>query len=353
MRSEKGVLGLPLNIEKGRVEMIHGSGGRASSQLFEEIILPAFDNPWLRKAGDQAVVEMTQGRWALSTDSFVVSPIFFPGGDIGSLAVHGTVNDLAMGGAQPRYLTVGLVIEEGFPLSDLARITQSLGSAAERCGVSVVAGDTKVVERGKGDGIFINTSGIGWIPRDIILDPSAIRVGDILILSGSIGEHGAAVLAAREGGGLVTSLLSDSAPLHDAVQKLIASGPGLVCLRDPTRGGVATVLNEWARETGLVFEIEESRIPIRQEVRGISEILGIDPLYLANEGRFLAVCRPESADRLLSVLKSHPLGLAASQIGHVKAGDPKRPGGMVRMTTLMGGVRLVDWLLGDPLPRIC
>ena len=353
MTGGRGALGVRLDLEKGRVEMVHGSGGRASAQLVEELFLPAFDNPWLRQAGDQAQLDLPEGRWAMSTDSFVISPLFFPGGDIGSLAVHGTVNDLAMGGAHPLYLTAGFVLEEGFPLSDLSRIVRSMGASARECGVSLVAGDTKVVERGKGDGIYINTAGIGRIPAGVVLDPSAIRPDDEILLSGPVGDHGAAVLAAREGERLATALLSDSAPLHGLVAAMLASGPGLVCLRDPTRGGVASTLNEWARISGLSLEISEAGIPVRPEVRGISELLGIDPLYLANEGRLLAVCRPEASERLLSALRNHPAGRMASRIGKVGKGRPGRTDGTVRMTTLMGGSRTVDWLLGDPLPRIC
>lgn len=333
--------------------MVHGSGGRASAQLVEEIFFPAFDNPWLRKEGDQAQLDLSEGRWAMSTDSFVVSPLFFPGGDIGSLSVHGTVNDLAMGGARPLYLTAGFVLEEGFPLSDLVRIVWSMGSAARACGVSLVAGDTKVVERGKGDGLYINTSGIGRIPEGVDLDPSGICPGDEILISGPVGDHGATVLAAREEGRITTSLRSDSAPLDGLVAAMLASGPGLVCLRDPTRGGVASTLNEWARISGLCFEIEESGLLIRPEVRGVSELLGIDPLYLANEGRLVGVCRPEAADRLLSALRAHPSGREATRIGRVEKGRQGRPDGCVRMKTLMGGTRTVDWLLGDPLPRIC
>ncbi len=333
--------------------MVHGSGGRASAQLVEELFIPAFDNPWLRMAGDQAQLDLPEGRWAMSTDSFVVSPYFFPGGDIGSLSIHGTVNDLAMGGARPLYLTAGFVLEEGFPLSDLVRILRSMGTAARECGVSLVAGDTKVVERGKGDGIYINTSGIGRIPAGVSLDPSGIRPGDEILISGPVGDHGATVLAAREQGRIATSLRSDSAPLDGLVAAMLVSGPGLVCLRDPTRGGVASTLNEWARISGLCFEIEESGLQVRPEVRGISELLGIDPLYLANEGRLMGVCRPEAADRLLSALRSNPSGREATRIGRVEKGRPGRPEGTVRMKTLMGGTRTVDWLLGDPLPRIC
>ena len=353
MSGGRGSTGPRLDLEKGCVEMVHGSGGRASCQLVEEIFLPAFDNPWLRKEGDQAQLDLSEGRWAMSTDSFVISPVFFPGGDIGSLAVHGTVNDLAMGGALPLYLTAGFVLEEGFPLADLVRIARSMGEAARSCGVSVVAGDTKVVERGKGDGIYINTAGIGRIPPGVNLDPSGIRPGDALLLSGPVGDHGASVLAARENWGLATSLCSDSSPLHGLVGAMVESGPGLVCLRDPTRGGVAATLNEWARLSGLSFEIEEAGLPIRPEVKGVSELLGIDPLYLANEGRLLAVCRPEAADTLLRAMRNHPAGREAVSLGRVGRGHPNFPSGSVRMKTLMGGTRTVDWLLGDPLPRIC
>lgn len=353
MSGERTMTGPRLDLENGRIEMIHGNGGRASAKLVEEILLPAFDNEWLHPLGDQARFDLPGGRFAMTTDSYVISPLFFPGGDIGSLAVHGTVNDLAMGGAQPLYLTTGFILEEGFPLSDLVRIVRSMAMAAKNCGAALVAGDTKVVERGKGDGIYINTAGIGQIPDGLTLDPSGISPGDVLLISGTIGDHGAAVLAAREGFRLASTLRSDSAPLHSLVQTMMNSGPGLVCLRDPTRGGVASTLNEWARTSGLPIEIREEGIPVREEVRGVSELLGIDPLYLANEGKLLAVCRPEAADRILSAMKTHPLGYEAARIGMVGKNSSRIPVGGVLMKTLMGGTRMVDWLLGDPLPRIC
>lgn len=346
--------GAPLDRERGLIEMIHGSGGRASAQLVDEIFLPAFDNEWLRPLGDQARVSIEGGFWTMTTDSYVITPYFFPGGDIGSLAVHGTVNDLAMGGAVPLYLTVAFILEEGFPVKDLVAIAGSMARAAKSAGVALVAGDTKVVEKGKGgDGIYINTSGIGRIPEGVRLDPSKIRTGDAIVLSGSIGDHGSAVLAARENWGLSTSLLSDSASLHSLVACMLEAGPGLVCLRDPTRGGVATSLNEWAQSARVDILIDEERIPVREEVRGVCELLGLDPLYLANEGKLLGVCRGEHANRLLTAMKSHPLGQDSVIAGYVTGEAEDRTGGRVRMTTPMGGTRMVDWLRGDPLPRIC
>jgi len=333
--------------------MVHGSGGRASAQLVDEIFLPAFDNPWLKMLGDQACLNLEEGTWAMSTDSYVVSPYFFPGGDIGSLAVHGTVNDLAMGGAVPLYLTVAFVLEEGFPLRDLSRIVASMAQAAGKAGIAIVAGDTKVVERGKGDGIYINTSGIGLIPAGVHLDPAGIRPGDAILLSGPVGDHGAAVLSARENWGLSSSIRSDSAPLHSLVARMLEAAPGIVCMRDPTRGGIATALNEWARTANVVMSIHEERIPVREEVRGVCELLGLDPLYLANEGKLLAVCRPELAEPLLETMKNHPDGREAARIGDVREAGSGTKGGAVRMATPMGGARMVDWLRGDPLPRIC
>ncbi|BAM08111.1 hydrogenase expression/formation protein HypE [Leptospirillum ferrooxidans] len=346
--------GAPIDREKGLIEMVHGSGGRASAQLVDEIFLPAFDNQWLRPLGDQARILLEGGPWTMTTDSYVITPYFFPGGDIGSLAVHGTVNDLSMGGAVPLYLTAAFILEEGFPIKDLATITNSMALAAKEAGVALVTGDTKVVEKGKGgDGIYINTSGIGRIPEGVYLDPSKIRPGDTILLSGSIGDHGSAVLAARENWGLSTSLLSDSASLHGLVACMLESAPGLVCLRDPTRGGVATSLNEWAQTAGVDLLIDEERLPVREEVRGICELLGLDPLYLANEGKLLAVCRKQDADRLLLTMKNHPLGRNSVILGHVTGEAPNGRSGQVRMTTPMGGTRMVDWLRGDPLPRIC
>ena len=345
--------GMPLDLVNGRVEGIHGNGGRGSAQLVDEIFLPSFDNPWLRELGDQARLDLCGGGWAMSTDSYVVSPYFFPGGDIGSLAIHGTVNDLAMGGAVPMYLTASFILEEGFFLRDLVRIAASMGRAARQAGVALVAGDTKVVERGKGDGIYINTAGIGKIPAGVSLDATAIRPGDALLLSGPIGDHGAAILSAREGWGFSSSLRSDSAPLHSLVACMIEAAPGLVCLRDPTRGGVATSLNEWAQKTGMVLSILEDRIPVRDGVKGVCELLGLDPLYLANEGRLLGACRPDESGMLLEAMKKHPDGKEAVVIGEVGEPAPGMEGGIVRMITPMGGVRRVDWLRGDPLPRIC
>jgi len=345
--------GASLDREHGRIEMIHGSGGRASAQLVDEIFLPAFDNEWLSPLGDQARVALDKGFWSMTTDSYVITPYFFPGGDIGSLAVHGTVNDLAMGGAVPLYLTAAFILEEGFPLKDLSRIANSMASAARQAGIALVTGDTKVVEKGKGDGIYINTSGVGRIPEGVYLDPSRIRPGDAILLSGTIGDHGSAILAARENWGLASSLQSDSAPLNSLVACMVEEVPGLVCLRDPTRGGMATVLNEWAWSAEVEIVIHEGRIPVREEVRGVCELLGLDPLYLANEGKLLAVCRAEDTERLLAVMKKHPRGRGSVIAGYVAEGASGERGGRVRMITSMGGVRMVDWLRGDPLPRIC
>ena len=338
-----------LDFAHGRIELSHGSGGRATAQLIEELFVAAFDNDWLRALNDQAAFEPPSGRLVLTTDSFVVSPLFFPGGDIGSLAVHGTVNDIAMAGARPLYLTAGFIIEEGFPLTDLRRIVESMAAAARTAGVAVVTGDTKVVERGKGDGVFINTTGVGSVPSEVNIGADRARSGDKIILSGTIGDHGVAILSQREHLAFETELRSDSAALHELVPAMIAVTPDIHCLRDPTRGGLAAVLNEWARQSGVGMLIRERAIPIRPAVSAACEFLGLDPLYIANEGKLVAACPPHYADDLVAVMRRHPLGQDAAIIGEVRADDHQ----FVEMETAFGGNRLVDWLSSDPLPRIC
>ena len=338
-----------LDFEHGQVELSHGSGGRAMAQLIEELFAAAFRNPWLDQRNDQACLDLPPGRIALTTDSYVVSPLFFPGGDIGSLAVHGTVNDLAMAGARPLHLSAGFILEAGFPLADLQRIVESMAGAARAAGVSIVTGDTKVVERGKGDGVFINTTGIGVIPEGIQLSGDRARPGDSILLSGTLGDHGVAVMSQRAGLEFETSLQSDSAALHELVAVMIAAAPGLRCLRDPTRGGLAATLNELATQSGVGMHIREAAIPIRAEVAAACELLGLDPLYVANEGKLVAICPPEDAERALAAMRVHPLGAAAAIIGTVRK-DSHR---FVTMETVFGGNRLVDWLSGEQLPRIC
>ena len=338
-----------LDFEHGQVELSHGSGGRAMAQLIEDLFAAAFRNPWLDQRNDQACLDLPPGRIAMTTDSYVVSPLFFPGGDIGSLAVHGTINDLAMAGARPLYLSTGFILEAGFPLADLQRIVESMAGAARSAGVSIVTGDTKVVERGKGDGVFINTTGIGVIPEGIQLSGDRARPGDGILLSGTLGDHGVAVMSQRAGLEFETRLQSDSAALHELVAAMVAAAPGLRCLRDPTRGGLAATLNELAAQSGVGMHIREAAIPIRAEVAAACELLGLDPLYVANEGKLVAISPSEDAERVLAAMRAHPLGAAAAIIGTVRE-DPHR---FVTMETLFGGSRLVDWLSGEQLPRIC
>jgi hydrogenase expression/formation protein HypE len=334
---------------KDTILLGHGSGGRLSADLVREIFLPALRNPILDRLDDQGIFDIGSQRFAFTTDSFVVKPIFFPGGDIGSLAVHGTINDLAMGGAEPLFLSAAFIIEEGFAISDLRHIVASLRQAAEGAGVQVITGDTKVVERGKGDGIFINTTGIGLVPNGLNLSASHARPGDKVILSGSIGEHGIAILAQREGLEFETTITSDSASLHGLVAEILNASQSIRCMRDPTRGGVSSTLNEIAEQSRVGIELEERAIPIREEVRGACELLGLDPMYVANEGKLIAIVAPENAGAVLRAMQAHPLGKNASIIGTVNA-DPRH---LVTMRTPLGTTRIVDMLAGDQLPRIC
>jgi hydrogenase expression/formation protein HypE len=339
-----------LDLKKGRVDLSHGAGGRAMSQLIEEIFLPAFDNDWLRAANDQAAFEVAAGRMVMTTDAFVVSPIFFPGGDIGSLAVHGSINDVAMAGARPLYLSASFVLEEGLPLSDLKQVAVSMGEAARAAGTPIVAGDTKVVERGKADQVFVSTTCVGIAPPGLSLSSDAVRPGDVAILSGTIGDHGVAVMSKRENLEFETEILSDSAPLHGLVAEMVAAaGAGLRVMRDPTRGGLAATLNELANQSGVGFSIDEAAIPVRAEVAAACELLGLDPLNVANEGKLVAVVAPEFAEALLAAMKAHPLGAQSSIIGRAVA-DANH---FVEMRTSFGGGRIVDWLAGEQLPRIC
>ena len=327
----------------------HGSGGRLTAQLIHDLFLPAFANPILERLDDQAILQFNGLRLAFTTDSFVVKPLFFPGGDIGGLAVHGTVNDLAMGGAQPLFLSTAFIIEEGFAMETLRRVVASLQTAARDAGVEVVTGDTKVVEKGSGDGLFINTSGIGVVPAGLQLSADRARPGDRVLLSGFLGDHGMAILAQREGLEFESPIQSDSAPLHTLVQAMLQTGHAIRCLRDPTRGGLSSAVNEIAAQSRVGITLEENSIPIREEVQGACELLGLDPLYVANEGKLVAIVAPQGDESILAAMRSHPLGRQAQIIGTVTEAQP----GMVTMRTVLGTTRIVDLLSGDQLPRIC
>jgi len=340
----------PLPLGAGdRVLLGHGSGGTLSVDLLQKLFLPAFANPVLSRLDDQAIVCVNGSRLAFTTDSFVVKPLFFAGGNIGSLAVHGTVNDLAMGGATPLFLSAAFILEEGFSLPVLQEVVESLRKAALEAGVAVVTGDTKVVEKGCCDGMFINTSGIGILEYGVTLSAGQARPGDRVLLSGSIGEHGIAILAEREGIEFESPVQSDSAPLHTLVSAMLDSGARIRCMRDPTRGGVSSTLNEIASRSKVGMVLEERRIPIREEVRGACEMLGLDPLYVANEGKLVAIVADEDAEPLVEVMRGHRLGQNAQIIGTVSKDDP----GLVVMRTILGTTRIVDMLAGDQLPRIC
>jgi hydrogenase expression/formation protein HypE len=346
--------GRKLDVKSGRVDLSHGSGGRAMGQLIDAIFKAAFDNDLLAQGNDQAAfgvpTSASGGRMVMTTDGYVISPLFFPGGDIGSLAVHGTVNDVAMSGAKPLYLSAGFVIEEGFPLADLKRIADSMGQASRDAGVPVVTGDTKVVEKGKADGVFITTAGVGVVPDGLDLSGDKARPGDKVLVSGTLGDHGVAVMSRRENLTFETEIVSDSAALHTLVAAMVdAAGPALRCMRDPTRGGLAATLNELAEQSAVGMRIREKTLPIRPQVLAACELLGLDPLFVANEGKLVAVCAAEGAEALLAAMRAHPLGADAAVIGEVV--DDARH--FVSMETVFGGERMVDWLSGEQLPRIC
>lgn len=333
-----------------RITLGHGGGGKLTQRLITQLLQPLLQNPFLDRLHDGAVIPFRNGSLAMTTDSFVVHPLFFPGGDIGTLSVHGTVNDLAMCGARPLYLSLALIIEEGFPVEDLYRVVTSIREACIRGEVQVITGDMKVVEKGKGDGIFINTTGIGEVVPGIDISPERIRPGDQILISGPIAEHGIAILSVREGLSFETELKSDTAGLWPVVKRILeAGGENIHALRDATRGGVASVLNEMAQGSRTGMTIEETRIPVREDVRGACEILGLDPLYVANEGKFVAFVAKEDANRILNLLHDHPLGQEASIIGEVLEAHP----GIVRMKSAFGGSRVVEMISGEQLPRIC
>ena len=332
------------------VLLAHGGGGKLMGDLIQKMFVPAFDNPHLAGMHDGAVLELVGGdRLAFSTDSYVVQPLFFAGGDIGTLAVNGTVNDLAMCGARPLCLSAGFIIEEGFGMEDLWKVVESMQRAAAEAGVQIVTGDTKVVDRGKGDGLFINTAGIGLVPAGVTVSPARVVAGDAVILSGDIGRHGMAVMAQREGLAFESTLESDCAPLVGVVSDLVEAGVEIHCLRDLTRGGLSSALVEIARQSGSQIEIEEGAIPVMEQVRGACEILGLDPLYVANEGRFVAFVAPTEVDRTLAIMRAHSLAAAACRIGTVTEGESAR----VVLESSIGMRRIVDLFSGEQLPRIC
>lgn len=332
------------------VTLAHGAGGKSSAALVDAVFLEAFRNPELEQLGDGAVLSLPSGeRLAFSTDSFVVSPLTFPGGSIGRLAVHGTVNDLAVTGARPQWLSAAFVITEGMPIAQLRDIAGDMAAAAADAGVTLVTGDTKVVEKGAAGGLYITTAGVGLIPAGRELSARKVRPGDRIVLSGTLGDHGVAVMLARGNLALEADIRSDTAPVNGLAEDLLAAAPGTRWMRDPTRGGLGTVCNELAQDTGLAVVLDESLLPVAPAVRGACELLGIDPIYVANEGKFVAVVAPGEAEAAVAALRSHPLGRDAAVIGEVAA----QPGGIVAMRTLFGGTRIVDMLVGDPLPRIC
>jgi hydrogenase expression/formation protein HypE len=332
-----------------KILLAHGSGGKLSHDLIQQVFLPQFSNPFLEPLDDSAKITNRQGPIAFTTDSYVVNPIFFPGGDIGKLAVCGTVNDLSMVGANPSHLSLSFIIEEGFSSQLLKKIVSSIRETAEQAGVNIVTGDTKVVEHGAADQLFINTSGIGWIRPGVYLSGTNAKPGDRILLSGYLGDHEMAILSAREGFKFQGELESDCAPLNDLVGQMLDACPSIRCMRDPTRGGLATTLNEIASMSNVGMVIEEKDIPVRESVRGICELLGLDPLYLANEGKLIAICPSNEADQLLKVIKGHPLGTHGEIIGRVTTENAKR----VILHTLIGGHRILDMLTGGQYPRIC
>jgi hydrogenase expression/formation protein HypE len=331
------------------VTLAHGAGGKATRTLVEGLFLEELGNPLLEPLGDSAVLELNGSRLAFTTDSYVVKPVFFPGGDIGELAVNGTVNDLAVSGAAPLALSAGFVVEEGFPVADLRRIAASMASAAAAVGVPVATGDTKVVERGHADGLYVNTAGVGLVAADVHLGAERVRPGDRVLISGTLGDHGMAVMIARGELDLEVELESDTASVYELARSLLELGTAIRWLRDPTRGGLATALNELAQQSELGIVLDEAALPLRPAVVGACEILGIDPLYVANEGKLVAVVASEVADRALASLRAHPLGVEARLVGEIGT-DPE---GLVVLETSLGGSRIVDMLVGDPLPRIC
>jgi hydrogenase expression/formation protein HypE len=349
MSTKRAGYNRPLDIRNGRVDLSHGSGGRGMAQLIEELFVKHLGNEYLAQGDDGARLPVANGRLVMATDSHVVSPLFFPGGDIGCLSVHGTINDVAVMGARPLYLAAGFILEEGYPLADLARIVESMAAAAREADVPVVTGDTKVVEAGKADGVFITTTSVGVLREGVELSGAYARPGDAVLVSGDIGDHGTAIMSVREGLEFSTAIRSDTAALHGLIDTMLATGADIRCLRDPTRGGLATTLNEIAKQSKVGVMLQEKAIPVKAEVAAACEFLGLDPLYVANEGKLIAVVAEADADKVLVAMRAHPLGARAARIGDVIADDHH----FVQMTTSLGGRRIVDWLTGEQLPRIC
>ena len=333
----------------GSVDMTHGGGGRAMADLIRDLFQRHLSNAFLDQGNDAALLPAETGRLVVSTDGHVISPLFFPGGDIGSLSVHGTLNDVAMAGARPLYLTAGFILEEGFPLADLERIVVSMAQAAREAGVPIVTGDTKVVEKGKGDGVFITTTGVGTVSDGVNISAKRVKPGQAVLLSGSIGDHGVAILSKRENLEFETEIRSDSAALHGLVAAMVEAVPGIAMLRDPTRGGLAATLNEIAHAAQLGMALDEAKIPVKPDVHAACELLGLDPLHVANEGKLICICEAGDVEALLAVMRAHPKGGDAAIIGEIVEDDAC----LIRMETGFGGSRVVDWLAGEQLPRIC
>lgn len=338
-----------IDFKNGSVEMAHGAGGKAMTQLIEQLFISRFDNPILKQQNDQASVDIGTTKIVMATDSHVITPLFFPGGNIGSLAVHGTINDVVMSGATPLYLSCAFILEEGYPLSELIKIVDAMAQAAKQAGVKIVTGDTKVVEKGDADGVYITTTGIGVVTDGIERGADKVKAGDKIIISGTLGDHGVAIMSLRENLTFTTTLESDSQSLDSLVKAMVTQIPEINCMRDPTRGGLAAALNEIARQARLGMQLYETAIPIKEQVRAACEFLGLDPLYVANEGKLIAFCPADKAEQLLAVMRAHPQGKDAAIIGQVFA-DPNH---FVQLQSSFGGMRMVDWIGGEQLPRIC
>ncbi len=350
MEDKEFSLSCPIPIsDYPKVLLAHGGGGKLMQSLIDKMFRPSFSNSLLAQNHDSTVIDIKASKIAFTTDSYVVKPIFFPGGDIGTLAINGTVNDLCMSGAEPRYISIGMIIEEGFPMEDLWRVVQSLNTSAKEAGIEIVTGDTKVVDKGKGDGIFINSSGIGIIENNLNISPGNIKPGDVIIVNGDLGRHGIAIMAEREGLAFESKIKSDCAPLNGIVKKLIDSGIDIHCMRDLTRGGLSSALNELAESSKTEILIDDNSIHVHEDVQGACEILGFDPLYVANEGKFIVFVDPENANKCLKLMKSHLLGAESAIIGKVT--DGTKP--IVKLKSRIGTVRILDMLSGEQLPRIC
>lgn len=339
----------PLDIKNGKVEMVHGAGGKAMSQLIDQLFVSKFDNDILTQQNDQAFLTVPNNKIVMATDNHVISPLFFPGGDIGALSIHGTVNDVVMSGAKPLYISCAFILEEGYPLAELDKICQSMAKAAQQANVRIVTGDTKVVEKGHGDGVFINTTGIGVITDGIERGADKVNVGDKIIVSGTLGDHGVAIMSLRENLTFETTIESDSQALDDLVANMVSQVPEISCMRDPTRGGIAATMNEIAQQANVGIQLYEDDIPVKAQVKSACEFLGLDPLYVANEGKLVAFCPADKAEALLEIMQAHPQGQDAAIIGEVFEDSNN----FVQLATSFGGMRMVDWINGEQLPRIC